>query len=428
MKKYFPIIFTLTLLAACQPQEEAKKADRAFTFNKPGGAPIVPTRASSITLSSPATSPNFDSTPTVTLTGVVAGETAKLYDNAGCTNEIGSALATSTSVNITTQTLDIGAHTFYTKSFNTVSASPCSGAMLSYTYSGIAPTIASSMTLQSPASSPGTDSTPTFTLAGVVSGETIKIYTNALCTTEVASVVANATTMLMTTSALAPGVYNFYSKSINTAGSSACSGVLSTYTYSGVLPSAGSGLTMVNPLTSPNYDSTPTVSIIGVANGDTVSLYSNAICTTLIGSAAATSTTVQITISALAVGTHSIYTKSTNVVGSSSCSGVLASYEYLGPPPTVRVSWTANREAAVNTTGGGYRVYYSTTSGFDTATADYVDVPYVAGPTSPTSVDIPNFMAGTYYFKIAAFSALNPPGQTGGSMSSPGTQFSLSLP
>ncbi len=76
----------------------------------------------------------------------------------------------------------------------------------------------------------------------------------------------------------------------------------------------------------------------------------------------------------------------------------------LSSLPTV--SWTANREKAVNSLGGGYRVYYGQTSGFSIATAQFINVPYVSGGVAPTSVAIKNFFPGKYYFKIVAYSTL----------------------
>lgn len=388
----------------------------------------MPTQVSSMVMVSPATSSGFDSTPTIRLTGVVAGESVVVFGNSTCTQELGSATAAGTTVDLTLTALEIGTQGFYTKVSNSIGTTACSGLLLSYTYLGIAPTIATSMTLTSPASSPGTDSTPTFTLGGVVSGETIKIYSSSSCTTELGSAQAAASTVSITTSALAPGIYNFYSRTINDYATSACSGLLASYEYSGVLPNTGNTITLSSPTSSPNYDSTPTFTVGGVANGDTVKLFTDAGCTTLVGSATATTTSVQITTSVLATGVSNFYTLSTTVVGSSACSIALASYNYLGASPTIAVSWNANKEKAVNSAGGGYRVYYSTTSGFNPGTASYVDVPYVAGATAPTTTNLTNFMAGTYYFKIIAYSALNPPGQTGGSTSAASAQFQLTLP
>lgn len=88
---------------------------------------------------------------------------------------------------------------------------------------------------------------------------------------------------------------------------------------------------------------------------------------------------------------------------------------------TITVSWTANREKAVNSSGGGYRVYYSTTSNFSTASASYVNAPYVSGVSAPTTADITGLSSGTYYIKVNAYSSLNTAGNTS-------TQISVSVP
>jgi hypothetical protein len=101
-------------------------------------------------------------------------------------------------------------------------------------------------------------------------------------------------------------------------------------------------------------------------------------------------------------------------------------------PPTIRavtVSWNANRETAVNTTGGGYKVYYSTTSGFDISDAGVgvVDVPFVAPPATPTSVSL-QLVSGQYYFRVVAYSGLVAPWGSGGSTSAPSAQIALLVP
>lgn len=88
---------------------------------------------------------------------------------------------------------------------------------------------------------------------------------------------------------------------------------------------------------------------------------------------------------------------------------------------TVQVSWSANREAAVNRAGGGYKVYYSTTPGFDIATASVVDVPYASGATAPISTTL-TLASGTYYVKVVAYSVLNAAG------SQPSTELSVNVP
>lgn len=82
-----------------------------------------------------------------------------------------------------------------------------------------------------------------------------------------------------------------------------------------------------------------------------------------------------------------------------------------GGPRDVEISWTPNRETAVNAPGGGYRVYYATTSGFDLTAAAVVDVPNQGTAPTPTSTII-NFPSGAHYIKVTAYSALNPSGSS----------------
>lgn len=107
----------------------------------------------------------------------------------------------------------------------------------------------------------------------------------------------------------------------------------------------------------------------------------------------------------------------------------LSSWSFTVIPITIEVSWNANPETAVNRGGGGYKLYYSSNSGFDPADIGVteVDVPFVSGPTAPTSVQI-EVGPGTYYFRVAAYSSLNAPGTTGGSISLAAPQFSLTVP
>jgi hypothetical protein len=92
-----------------------------------------------------------------------------------------------------------------------------------------------------------------------------------------------------------------------------------------------------------------------------------------------------------------------------------------GVPRSVTVSWTANRERAVNAAGGGYRVYYSNTMNFSLGSATAVSAAYVSGSAAPTSVTIPSLTSGTYYYRVVAYSGLNPSG-------SQSDQFSFVVP
>jgi hypothetical protein len=424
MKNYLFILATLFFVSCKQEVKDTIP----FTFNKPGGAPIVPTTPASITLVSPASSPSFNPNPVFSLNGVVADETIKLYRNSSCTTLIGSVVAAGSTATVNSVTLPVGTFNLYTKTTNKYTTSACSSALFSYQYLGIEPVTATSMTLISPASSPGSVATPTVMLSGMLTGETGNLYIDAACSLSYGSAVAVSGSATIISGQLPPGVNQFYTNSTNAGGTGTCSAALLSYEYIGVMPTSISTLTLSSPSTSPNYVSTPTLQAFGTNNGDTVNLYTDIGCSALVGSATSIGNSVYITTSTLGVATHTFYSRSSNIIGMSACSSALTTYQYLGPAPSVQVSWTANREKAVNKTGGGYRVFYSRTSGFDTSTASYYDVPYVSGPTAPVSRVFTNLLVGSTYFKVSAYSNLNAPGSTSGSISEASTEFSISLP
>jgi hypothetical protein len=65
-----------------------------------------------------------------------------------------------------------------------------------------------------------------------------------------------------------------------------------------------------------------------------------------------------------------------------------------------QLSWIANRETAVNSSGGGYRVYRGSTPGFDVAAVS----PWVQVPSSVTSAQLSGLTPGVHYLKVVAFS------------------------
>jgi hypothetical protein len=106
-----------------------------------------------------------------------------------------------------------------------------------------------------------------------------------------------------------------------------------------------------------------------------------------------------------------------------------ASWSITTASGNIQISWNGNLETAVNRAGGGYKVYYSANSGFDPGDGGVTekDVPWTSGPTAPTSVLIP-LSPGTYFLRIAAYSALNAPGSFSGSTSTTAPQITLIAP
>ncbi len=120
----------------------------------------------------------------------------------------------------------------------------------------------------------------------------------------------------------------------------------------------------------------------------------------------------------------------------SACGGGGGGASAVPPPPprpvqpvNIQVNWAANKETAVNASGGGYRVYYATTAGLaltDPAVT-MVDVPYVSGTTAPLSTTLSVQSGDIYYFRVTAYSALDRIGQSGGTESLSSSNFSLNV-
>jgi hypothetical protein len=93
--------------------------------------PLPPT---GFTLKVPASSPGLDSTPTITTSGVVSGNTVRLFTDPSCTTEVGSAVSSGTSVDVSIGTaLSVSAHNLYANTSNSVGTSPCSSVSVAYT-------------------------------------------------------------------------------------------------------------------------------------------------------------------------------------------------------------------------------------------------------------------------------------------------------
>ncbi len=92
------------------------------------------------------------------------------------------------------------------------------------------------------------------------------------------------------------------------------------------------------------------------------------------------------------------------------------------PPPgphTVTLTWAPNHETGVNSAGGGYHV---SISGRPT-----INVPYVSGPTAPTST-VTILQTGTYTVTVTAFAALDAQGGLTGNVSGPSQPLVVNVP
>ena len=200
---------------------------------------------------------------------------------------LGREVSTGTSINITTSSsLDTGSYTFYANTTEDSQTSICSTVSVGYM---VRPTTPSGLSLNSPSSSPDEDQTPTITVSGVASGQSVTLYSNSSCTTSVGTGTSTGTSIDITSSSLNSGSYTFYANVTENSQTSTCSTANVGY---GVRPTVPSGLSLSSPTSTPNEDQTPTITVSGVVSGQTVKLYTDSSCTTSVGSVTASGTTV----------------------------------------------------------------------------------------------------------------------------------------
>jgi hypothetical protein len=99
------------------------------------------------------------------------------------------------------------------------------------------PAAPTSLSLVTPASSPGNNTTPTVQVGGVVSGYVVQMYSDLTCSTLVGNVTAAGVTANIIAGALADGSYTFYANQTDQAGNiSNCSVANVAYVLSTVAP------------------------------------------------------------------------------------------------------------------------------------------------------------------------------------------------
>ncbi|MDX6411096.1 MAG: hypothetical protein QOE91_612, partial [Gaiellaceae bacterium] len=246
------------------------------TVTKDTTAPVAP----SVTSSAPL-SPANNMAPKI-IGSAEAASTVKLFTNATCTSALaGSGTAAAfASPGITVAVADNTTTTFYATATDAAgNTSACSSTSVTYVEDSTAPGMPT-VTSVSPAP-PANNNSPTIT-GSADAGSTVKLYTNATCTSAVA---ATGTAAAFASPGLTVSVGNnstttFYATATDAAGNpSPCSTSSVTYVEDSTAPALPT-LTTTSPA-SPA--STNSLNVIGSAEaGSTVTLYTNSTCTSAV--------------------------------------------------------------------------------------------------------------------------------------------------
>lgn len=293
--------------------------------------PAVPTAVNLSGVSNPDSNVN----PSVEVDGVTTDDVVKVYSDSLCLTEVASIPVTSTSsaqtVMITPALTMSGTYGFYAKAVDTYgNASNCSTSFASYTLDITPPSVPTSLTLTTPATSPSNNSSPIITVNNVTVGDTITLYSDATCTTSVTSGVAGGVNIALGVPTLSTaGTYDFYARATDSLGNaSACSTSKVSYIFDNVPPSAPSSIALSTPASSPSNVAQPSFTIGGMNNGELAKLFSDASCTTLVGSNTASGSSATVTLSSALTtsGVYTYYAKAYDAAGNGS--GCFGSVSY----------------------------------------------------------------------------------------------------
>jgi hypothetical protein len=292
-------------------------------------APAAPTGL----IVSPASGAN-DNSPFISGTAYANTTTVQLYTDSSCSTPTGDPadVATFTGAGIQVAVTDNSSTDFYAIASGPGGDSPCSTATVHYDEVTPAPVAPTSLTV-SPVS--GSDNNnPTISGTTGADTDTVQLYTDNACTTPVGTSDAAGTFN-------SPGIQvtvadnsstDFYAIATGPGGDSPCS--TDTVHYDELTaPVAPTGLA-VTPVSGSNNNS-PMIAGTVDANTATVQLYTDATCTTAIGtsSPAATFTGTGIQVTVADNSSTDFYATAAGPGGTSPCSTSTVHYNEVTPPP-----------------------------------------------------------------------------------------------
>ncbi|MGZ3722191.1 MAG: hypothetical protein ACXVA9_04625, partial [Bdellovibrionales bacterium] len=216
--------------------------------------------------------------------------------------------------------------------------------------------MAATLALQTPATSPNNNATPTIRVSSVVSGVGVQLHSNASCTASKSTGTSVGTTIDLTSSSLTDATWNFYAKVTDSYGNGTCGAATVTYALDTTAPLAPSGWTLTSPANGAiSNDNTPIINGTAIfgEDGSTAKLYSDASCTTNIDNAVISAGSFSMTAIAYATngtadGAKQYYGRIVDIYGNQSgCTNVALGYTYdhTAPNPATAVvvasTWTS---------------------------------------------------------------------------------------
>ncbi len=171
-----------------------------------------------------------------------------------------------------------------------------------------------------------TDSTATLHWSAISGADAYQIMFIVSNTPKYITTVESNVTSYTVTGLTPNSSYTFRVRSVNSLGYPDSNTHDLTITTN-LVPDAPTGITLIDPLSSSDFQDTITVRVEGVKSGDTIKLFTDSSCSSQTGnSVVATSSSVEITSSSFNTGTYNLYANATGAGGTSSCSSATLTY------------------------------------------------------------------------------------------------------
>jgi hypothetical protein len=317
-----------------------------FAYNNPGGPDAnmniddvsifnspVPAAPSSLAVA-PASGSN-DNNPKIKGTADVNTATVQLYTDSSCTTSIGTAtdVGTFTGAGIPVSVADNSSTDFYAKATGPGGTSGCSTSTVHYNEVTPPAPAAPTGLMVSPASG-SNDNNPSISGTLGANTSTVQLYTDSSCSTLIGDPgdAATFTGAGIQVTVADNSSTDFYAIASGPGGDSPCSTATVHYNEVTPAPVAPTNLT-VSPA-SGSDDNNPTVSGTTGVDTDTVQLYTDATCTTAIGTSTAAGTFnspgIQVTVADNS--STDFYAIATGPGGDSPCSTDTVHYNEVTAP------------------------------------------------------------------------------------------------
>lgn len=284
---------------------------------------------------SPVSPSASDTAPEVIGSSSADTTTVNLYSDNTCTTQIGSGTkATFEGAGLTATVSANTTTSIYAKSFDTYGNGSSCTLLTSYTHDNTAPTNPSFVST-TPSSPSNSSTTPSVVGTASADTVTINLYSENTCSTGIGSgTKANFESGGITANVTANATTTIYAEALDSLANTSSCVLLTSYTHDNTAPTDPT-FSSTSPASPNNSDTSPEV--IGTSSADTatVNLYSNAACSTQIGTGTkATFEGAGITATVGSNATTAIYAQAIDSNSNASNCTLLTSYTHDDTGPT----------------------------------------------------------------------------------------------